>query len=87
MKRQADRAICANLSCGQNTKLPWQRLGQAYFARAAEGYHGVVWQSEQLTLENVELALLGPELFAGTAHALGKAKSLARAVTPGNQLS
>ena len=52
--------------------------------QAAEGYHCVVWQSEQLTLENVGLALLGPELLAGTAHAFGKAKSVARAVTPGS---
>jgi hypothetical protein len=49
-----------------------------------ESYHRVVWQSEQLTLENVELALLGPELSAGTAHAFGKAKSAARAVSPGS---
>jgi hypothetical protein len=48
------------------------------------GYHCVVWQSEQLTFEKVELALFCPELFAGTAHAFGKAKSLARAVTPGS---
>jgi hypothetical protein len=48
-----------------------------------ESYHRVVWQSEQLTLENVELALLGPEVL-GTAHAFGKAKSLARAVSPGS---
>jgi hypothetical protein len=41
-----------------------------------------VWQSEQLTFENV--ALPDPELSAGTAQAFGKAKSLARAVTPGS---
>src|SRR5262249_18338637 len=50
-------------------------------------YHRVVWQSEQLTLENVGLALLGPKLFVGTAHAFGKAKSVARAVSPGSQSS
>jgi hypothetical protein len=82
MKRQADEAI-ANLSC-QNTKLPSQHLGRPYFGRAAEGYHGVLWQSEQLTFEKVELALPGPEFLAGTAHAFGKAKSAARAVSPGS---
>ena len=42
-------------------------------------YQGVVWQSEQLTLENVDPALLD------AAQAFGNCNSLGRAVSPGRQ--
>ena len=80
----ADEAIVGRIYRAVKTLSCRGDTPHSYFGRAAEGYQGVLWQSEQLTLENVELALLGPELLAGTAHAFGRAKSAARAVSPGS---